>query len=166
MIEIHNCFFIVDDVLTGSTREGFVVMHGDARTVVGVTHGEFMTLDAARRYIDGRTDEGHYRVWLARRHGKQRVQRVRPDVLLKNADGSLTLYALTCGYVEQVERAGVRVRLEHRAGALILSAVNADEGEPLLSESFALNELKKARAKYRETVYMLAGRAPRKAKGA
>lgn len=78
-----ECYFIVDDVLSGeSGKEGFVVMYGNPETAIGVTLAEFKLLREAKAYTALHIENSLfrntkvYRVKLARRHGSHTVQRI------------------------------------------------------------------------------------------
>lgn len=146
----HNCYFIIDDVLSNRSREGFIVMHGNPETAVGTVQGEYLTLKAARQSLHN-TGESHYRVWLARRHGEHKTRYVSKDWRFKNADGSLTRYAFACGYQELTERAGVRVRLYHEGACFHVITASDTQGR-IAWDCFETDELKKARAHFRAMV--------------
>lgn len=75
---MENAYFVIDDALSHSSREGFVVMLGDPDTAIGVQRGEFLTLKEAERFLKVRERvDTYYRVFLARRHGAHKVKFVR-----------------------------------------------------------------------------------------
>jgi len=69
-----NCYWIVDDVIGESGREGFEVMHGNADTAEGYSQSAHKTLKAAIASIP--KGEPVYRVRLARRNGAHSVKRI------------------------------------------------------------------------------------------
>lgn len=75
---MKNAYFVIDDALWHSSREGFVVMLGDPDAAIGTCRGEFLTLKDAERFLkDHEGAETYYRVFLARRHGEHKVKFVR-----------------------------------------------------------------------------------------
>ena len=68
----EEAYYVVDDVLTNSSKEGFVVMYGDPMQAVGTNQFEAKTLRECKAYLRRHTtpNEPVYRVRVARRHGK------------------------------------------------------------------------------------------------
>jgi hypothetical protein len=84
---MKNAYFVVDDVLQNSGREGFAVLIGDPETAIGTGQGEFATLKAAENFIKSEKAESYYRVFLARRHGTHKVKFVRIGGMLVFENG-------------------------------------------------------------------------------
>lgn len=144
-----DMYFIVDDVVSESGREGFEVMHGNPETAIGYSVDKFLTLGAAIACIERRTNrkETFARVFLARRHGdRARVRYIRPDWQFKDSRGQLTTYALACGYQERAEGQGVVVTLWYEGGVYHVRAFDHEGGRGYLSwDSFEREDIKGAR---------------------
>lgn len=84
---MKNAYYVVDDVLSNSSREGFVVMLGDPDEAIGTQQGEFTTLKAAVRFIKNEGSDSYYRVFLARRHGSHVVKFTRLGGMLVFENG-------------------------------------------------------------------------------
>jgi hypothetical protein len=71
----YDCYWIVDDVLTNSSREGYQVYFGCPFTAFGVLQSEHLLRREALRAVPA--NEEVYRVRLARRHHKHSVRLLR-----------------------------------------------------------------------------------------
>lgn len=73
-----NAYYIVDDVINETGKEGFVVMHGDPHTAVGVEQFSSPLFREAKAYVARAMAPGEevYRVLLARRHKEHQVTRM------------------------------------------------------------------------------------------
>jgi len=71
-----NSYFITDDVITQSGREGFEVVYGNPYTACGFSQYAALTLRECKAFVALRIAEGEtvYRVRLARRHGEHSVK--------------------------------------------------------------------------------------------
>lgn len=149
-----DTFFIVDDLMYSRNREGFCVMFGNPDTAIGNAQAEFLTLREAKKYVRNLIgdNENFYRVFLARRHGTHRVQKVHADWMFKNADRSLTAYALACGYLEKTEEKGISVTLWHEGACYHVRGHDHNENNRLFWDSFENGKLKDARKHYRAMV--------------
>jgi hypothetical protein len=152
--KMKDAYFIVDDVMQNRNREGFGVMFGNPHTAIGTFQAEFLTLREAKKYVRNQAgdNESFYRVFLARRHGSHRVQKINADWMFKNSDGSLTAYALACGYLEQKESNGVSVTLWHEGACYHVRGHDHNENNRLFWDSFEMGRLKEARKHYRAMV--------------
>ena len=72
----YECYWIVDDVLTNSSREGYQVYFGCPFTAIGVLQSEHLLRREALHAIPA--SEEVYRVTLARRHHNHSVTLLRP----------------------------------------------------------------------------------------
>jgi hypothetical protein len=151
---MKDAYFIVDDVMQNRNREGFGVMFGNPHTAIGTFQAEFLTLREAMKYVRSKAgdNENFYRVFLARRHGTHKVRLIRSDWMFKNADGSLTAYALACGYLEKTEEKGISVTLWHEGACYHVRGHDHNENGRLFWDSFEINKLKDARKHYRAMV--------------
>lgn len=84
---MKNAYYVIDDVLSNSAREGFVVMLGDPELAIGTQQGEFKTLREAESFLTGENAESYYRVFLVRRHGSHSVKFVRIGGMLVFENG-------------------------------------------------------------------------------
>ncbi len=78
---MKECYFVIDDVINESGREGFEVMYGHPGTAIGVSEAKFRTLREARAYVlkhDVLSGRDACRVFLARRHGAHKVVALFP----------------------------------------------------------------------------------------
>jgi hypothetical protein len=125
-------------------------MFGNPHTAIGTFQAEFLTLNEAKEYVRSKAgdNENFYRVFLARRHGAHTVKLIRADWMFKNADGSLTAYALACGYLENKEENGVSVTLWHEGACYHVRGHDSNSGARLFWDSFESNKLKDARKHY------------------
>jgi hypothetical protein len=151
---MKDAYFIVDDVMQNRNREGFGVMLGNPYTAIGTFQAEFVTLREAMKYVRNKAgdNENFYRVFLARRHGTHKVRLIRSDWMFKNADGSLTAYALACGYLEQKEAKGINVTLWHEGACYHVRGHDHNKKGLLFWDSFESGKLKDARKHYRAMV--------------
>jgi hypothetical protein len=152
--KMKDAYFIVDDVMQSRNREGFGVMFGNPHTAIGTFQAEFLTLTEAKKYVRRHAgdNENFYRVFLARRHGTHKVKLIRADWMFKNSDGSLTAYALACGYLEQKEEKGIQVTLWHEGACYHVRGHDHNKNNRLFWDSFETNDLKGARKHYRAMV--------------
>lgn len=72
----YDCYWIVDDVLTNSSKEGYQVYFGCPFTAIGVLQSEHLLRREALHTIPA--NEEVYRVMLARRHHNHSVTLLRP----------------------------------------------------------------------------------------
>jgi len=151
---MEDVFFIVDDVMQNRNREGFGVMFGNPHTAIGTFQAEFLTLREAKKYVRNHAGdkESFYRVFLARRHGAHRVQKINADWMFTNADGTLTAYALACGYRERTENGGVSVELWHEGACFHVRGHDSNSNIRLFWDSFEMGKLKETRKHYRAMV--------------
>jgi hypothetical protein len=129
-------------------------MFGNPHTAIGTFQAEFLTLNEAKKYVRSKAgdNENFYRVFLARRHGTHKVKLIRADWMFTNADGSLTAYALACGYLEQKEEKGIQVTLWHEGACYHVRGHDHNKNNRLFWDSFENNDLKGARKHYRAMV--------------
>lgn len=72
----YDCYWIVDDVLNNSSKEGYQVYFGCPFTAIGVLQSEHLLRREALHAVPA--NEEVYRVMLARRHHKHSVTLLRP----------------------------------------------------------------------------------------
>lgn len=144
---MKHCYFIVDDVITESGREGFEVLHGDPQTAIGFTMFKAFTLRECVSYIERKTvdAESYARVKLARRHGEHAViwHRSQKVVFRKFSTGEVI--AFLCNSAADCNAGNVMTYMhvgQHGEAARglgrNLELATPDEYAPLLAELSAI----------------------------